>query len=110
MFDKLFGGDPQSQGSLAAIAQILQASGPSRTPRGLYQILGSGMAAGQDATQQAQQQAQLAQMREQQLRSGEAEFTAQQSQRAMQQPVNDALRGAKKQSLGVSDRAYTVVM
>lgn len=110
MFDKLFGGDPQSQGSLAAIAQILQASGPSRTPRGLYQILGSGMAAGQDATQQAQQQAQLAQMREQQLRSGEAEFTAQQSQRAMQQQVNDALRGANGEGGFNAEAAIQAVM
>lgn len=110
MFDKLFGGDPQSQGSLAAIAQILQASGPSRTPRGLMQILGSGMAAGQDATQQAQQQAQIGQMREQQIRSGEAEFSAQQSQRAMQQQVNDALRGANGEGGFNAEAAIQAVM
>lgn len=110
MFDKLFGGDPQSQGSLAAIAQILQASGPSRTPRGLYQILGSGMAAGQDATQQAQQQAQIAQLREHQIRSSEADFTAQQSQRAMQQQVNDALRGANGEGGFNAEAAIQAVM
>lgn len=72
MFEKLFGGGPQTQGSLAAIAQILQASGPSRTPRGLYQILGSGLAAGQDATQKSQEHemdSQLANIRMQDLQS-----------------------------------------
>ena len=106
MFDKLFGGDPQSQGSLAAIAQILQASGPSRTPRSLYQILGSGMSAGQDATQQAQQQAQIGQMREQQIRSGEAEYAAQQGQQAMQKQVADALRSASGPNGLDPDAAY----
>lgn len=71
LFD-MFGGSPQSQGLLAAAAQIAQASGPSRTPRGLYQILGSGALAGQDATQKAQDRAvetQLANIRMQDLQS-----------------------------------------
>ena len=68
----MFGGSPQSQGLLAAAAQIAQASGPSRTPRGLYQILGSGALAGQDATQKAQDrevETQLANIRMQDLQS-----------------------------------------
>lgn len=94
MFDKLFGGDPQSQGSLAAIAQILQASGPSRTPRGLYQILGSGMAAGQEATQQAQQQAQAAQLRGLQIKGAESDLLAQQRALEKAQALSAAAKGA----------------
>jgi len=95
MFDKLFGGDPQSQGSLAAIAQILQASGPSRTPRGLYQILGSGMAAGQEATQQAQQLSQQSQLRDLQIKEAQGEMQAREAQRKRAQDLialNNAFR------------------
>lgn len=89
MFDKLFGGDPQSQGSLAAIAQILQASGPSRTPRGLMQILGSGMAAGQDATQQAQQLSQQSQLRGLQIQEAQSDMQTKEAQRKRAQEFLD---------------------
>jgi len=89
MFEKLFGGDPQSQGSLAAIAQILQASGPSRTPRGLYQILGSGMAAGQEATQQAQQLSQQSQLRGLQIQEAQSEMQTKEAQRKRAQEFLD---------------------
>lgn len=47
-----FGGmtDDQTQGLLAAAAQMLQASGPSTRPMGIGQILGGGMGAYQDST------------------------------------------------------------
>lgn len=89
MFDKLFGGDPQSQGSLAAIAQILQASGPSRTPRSLYQILGSGMSAGQDATQQAQQLSQQSQLRGLQIQEAQSDMQTKEAQRKRAQEFLD---------------------
>lgn len=94
MFEKLFGGDPQSQGSLAAIAQILQASGPSRTPRGLYQILGSGMVAGQEATQQAMQQAQAAQLRGLQIKGAESDLLSQQRALEKAQALSAAAKSA----------------
>ena len=87
MFDKLFGGDPQSQGSLAAIAQILQASGPSRTPRGLYEILGSGLAAGQNATQQAQQLSQQSQLQSLQIQEAQGNMEAKAAQRKRAQEL-----------------------
>lgn len=42
--------EEQTQGLLAAAAQMLQQSGPSRTPTGLGQILGGGMMAYQDGS------------------------------------------------------------
>jgi hypothetical protein len=54
----LFGGDPQQQGLLAMAAQMMQASGPSTTPRSFGQVAGSGLLAGMQANQQAQQQQQ----------------------------------------------------
>lgn len=77
MLEKLFGGDPQRQGSLAAIAQILQAAGPSKTPRGLYQILGSGLAAGEEATQRAMESQQQQQFNALRTRGLEADLAAQ---------------------------------
>jgi len=77
----IFGGDPQSQGLLAAAAQILQASGPSRTPTSFGQILGSGLQAGQQATQQGRQAAQLEQMRALQIKNAESDVAAQDAQR-----------------------------
>lgn len=56
LLGNLFGGDPQQQGLMAAYSQLLQDSGPSFQPRGLYQSVGRSMAAGQDAAQQAREQ------------------------------------------------------
>ncbi|HAK92470.1 hypothetical protein [Massilia timonae] len=76
IFD-MFGGSPQSQGLLAATAQILQASGPSFRPAGLGQILGSGLQAYQQTEQQAREQGQLQQMRGLQIQGAESDLKAQ---------------------------------
>lgn len=80
--EQLFGGSPQHQGSLAAIAQILQASGPQRTPQSLYSILGSGLMAGQQATQQARELEQITQLRDFAIRDKKSDYEAQEAQRA----------------------------
>lgn len=90
----MFGGDPQSQGLLAAAAQILQASGPSTRPTSFGQILGGGVLAGQQATQQARQQAQLEQMRGLQLQEAQASLAAQQRALAKQGRLDAAAQGA----------------
>lgn len=106
----IFGGDPQSQGLLAAAAQILQASGPSRTPTSLGQILGGGLMAGMGATQQARQQGQLEQLRGLQLQEGQAGLADRQSAREQEQQINDALRGANGDSGFDANAAIQAVM
>lgn len=76
IFD-MFGGSPQSQGLLAATAQILQGSGPSFRPTGLGQILGGGLQAYQQTEQQAREQGQLQQMRGLQIQGAESDLEAQ---------------------------------
>lgn len=83
----LFGGSPQAQGLLAATAQILQASGPSFRPSSFGQILGGGLQAGQEATQ-------LARARDLQFRGAEADLSAQERARAMQEQELAAARSA----------------
>jgi hypothetical protein len=79
----------QNRGLLASAAQMLQASGPSRTPTSFGQILGGGIMAGLDATQQARQQGQLEQLRAIQLQEAQASLAAQQRAREKQQRVDD---------------------
>lgn len=80
IFD-MFGGSPQSQGLLAATAQILQSSGPSFRPTGLGQILGGGLQAYQQTEQQAREQGQLQQMRGLQIQGAESDLKAQELER-----------------------------
>ena len=80
IFD-MFGGSPQSQGLLAAAAQILQASGPSRTPTSLGQILGGGLGAYQQQEQQARQLGQVEQLRGLQIKNAESDLAAQEAAR-----------------------------
>lgn len=82
----------QSQGLMAAAAQMLEASGPSRTPVGLGQVLGRGVMAyqGSMADQQARQQ--QTQLRDLQIRGAEAELAAQQRALEKQQRVSDVFR------------------
>lgn len=80
LFD-MFSGTPQSQGLLAAAAQILQASGPSRTPTSLGQILGGGLSAYQQTEQQARQLGQQSQLRELQIKNAESDLAAQEAAR-----------------------------
>lgn len=90
----MFSGTPQSQGLLAAAAQILQASGPSRTPTSFGQILGSGLGAYQQQEQQARQTGQLEQMRGLQIQEGQAGLADRQRTREQEQQISNALRGA----------------
>lgn len=95
IFD-MFGGSPQSQGLLAAAAQILQASGPSRTPTGLGQILGGGLAAYQQTEQQARQLGQQEQFNALRTRALQADLTKDERALADQQRLIDfySKRGA----------------
>lgn len=56
----------QNQGLLAAAAQILQQSGPSRTPTSIGQILGGGLQAYQQGITEAEQRRLLRQQQQQQ--------------------------------------------
>ena len=93
LFD-MFSGTPQSQGLLAAAAQILQASGPSRTPTSLGQILGSGLGAYQQQEQQARQLGQQGQLRDLQIKGAEADLAAQQRALLKQQKLDEAAKSA----------------
>lgn len=108
--ERLFGGSPEQQGTLAAIAQIAQASGPQRLPQSLYSILGGGLMAGQQATQQAREQQQINQLRDFAIRDKKSDYEAQEAQRARAKgllELNTAfqkLRG-KQQSAPPVDRS-----
>jgi len=87
--------DPQTMGLLSAAANMLQASGPSRTPTSFGQIAGGGLSAYTGAIeaarlrkQQEAQAAQVAQLRGLQIQ--EAQGGLQDHQRAREQA--DALR------------------
>lgn len=84
----------QQQGLLAAAAQILQASGPSRTPTSFGQILGQGMGAyqqGQQGYQDRQQQQLLASLK---LRGLQGELDDQELVRKQKRAIEDAARNA----------------
>tara|TARA_R110000822_G_scaffold301108_5_gene424850 strand:+ start:7763 stop:9295 length:1533 start_codon:yes stop_codon:yes gene_type:complete len=55
LFDNLNFDDPKTMGLLSAAANMLNASGPSTTPRSFGQILGSGLGGGMQGYQGAQQ-------------------------------------------------------
>jgi len=103
LLDGLFNGNPEQQGLMAAYSQLMQDSGPSLQPRGLYQSLGRGLSAGQEATQQARQQEQIGQMRGLQIRGAESDIAAQELARQRAQEAQAlansyrATRGAQQQ-------------
>lgn len=82
----------QSQGLMAAAAQMLQMSGPSRTPTSFGQILGSSVMAGQQATQQARQQSQIEQMRGLQIKNAESDLKAQELARQRAQELQTLIK------------------
>src|ERR1043165_3846630 len=76
--------EDQQQGLLAAAAQMLQASGPSRTPTSFGQIIGGGLGAFQAGTQAArarkqeeEQAAQIAQLRGLQIQDAQSDLKKQ---------------------------------
>ncbi len=100
----------QRQGLLAAAAQILQQSGPSRTPTSLGQILGGGISAYQQTEQQARHLGQLEQMRGLQLQEAQAGLADRQSARDQERQINDALRGANGEGGFDANAAIQAVM
>jgi hypothetical protein len=91
----------QTQGLLAAAAQMLQQSGPSRTPVGFGQVVGGGLQAYQgsmiDAKRRKQEEehaAQLARMREMQMQGMQGDLAEQQRARDEQQAIMGAAKGA----------------
>ena len=103
ILDGLFNGSPEQQGLMAAYSQLMQDSGPSLQPRGLYQSLGRGLSAGQEATQQARQQEQIGQMRGLQIKGAESDLAAQELARQRAQELQNLTksyqitRGAQQQ-------------
>lgn len=102
----------QNRGLLASAAQMLQASGPSRTPTSFGQILGGGIMAGLDATQQARQQGQLEQLRGVQIKNAESDLAAQEAQRERAQNLlrltsqyGQSRAGGQQQSAPPMDRS-----
>lgn len=87
----------QNQGLLAAAAQILQQSGPSRTPTSLGQILGGGIGAFQQSAEASRkrkleedQAAQIAQIRAQQLQTGQLDIEGRQREAQQQALLQQA--------------------
>ena len=116
MFEGLFGGSPEQQGLMAALAQIAHASGPQRTPQGLYSILGGGLMAGQQVTQQAREQAQIGQLRDFAIRDKKSDYEAQELQRQRAREL-EALRssyfkngGPRAASAPAADRSANAMM
>lgn len=112
----IFGGSPEQQGLMAALAQIAHASGPQRTPQGLYSILGGGLMAGQQVTQQAREQAQVGQLRDFAIRDKKSDYEAQELQRQRAREL-EALRssyfkngGPRAPSAPAVDRSANAVM
>jgi hypothetical protein len=84
----------QTQGLLAAAAQMLQQSGPSRTPTSIGQIVGGGLNAYQGGLQNAQafdmQRAaagQQSQLRDLQIQEGQSDLAQRQAMLDMQQRI-----------------------
>jgi hypothetical protein len=94
LLDFLSGGADanQTQGLLAAAAQMLQQSGPSRTPTSIGQIVGGGINAYQGATQQAQQLQQQQQLRDLQIKSAQSELDDQDLARQRSAGLQSLLR------------------
>ena len=96
----------QTQGLLAAASQILQQSGPSRTPTSFGQVLGGGIGAYQQSTaesqrrkQQEEEQAQMRQMRDLQMQNMRGDIANQ-----------DMTRGAAQQNMAREQRIRAQLM
>lgn len=84
LFDSAFGSglnDPQTMGLLSAAAQMLGASGPSRTPTSFGQVLGTGMLGGLQGFQQAQDRQRENKMYDMKLKTLEEEMSDKQKVR-----------------------------
>lgn len=95
--ENLFGGENQ-QGLMAAYSQILQDSGPSRTPRSFMQIAAGGLGAFQQGVESARDRAALEEQRAMQknllgwkVKDAEADYGATQSARARAERIQKRL-------------------
>jgi hypothetical protein len=95
--------EDQTQGLLAAAAQMLQQSGPSTRPSGLGQILGGAHTAYQDSTLAArkrkldeQQAAQMAEMRALQMQEMQGGLQDSRAARAQRQAIDGAARDSMR--------------
>jgi len=97
--------DPQRQGLLAAAFQGLQASGPSRMPTSLGQIIGQAGQAGM----QAQREGQNDQLRQSQFGMQQQQFGMQQQMQQLQYMQHmEALKKAQQQEQAISAFAQTL--
>lgn len=80
----------QTQGLLAAASQILQQSGPSRTPTSLGQILGGGLQAYQQGVQGSQDRAYQSQLRGLNLQEVQDTASERKRKRDLEQAINSA--------------------
>jgi hypothetical protein len=102
LFDSLSNLNPdQTQGLLAAAAQMLQASGPSRMPVGFGQIAGAGMQGYQGGVDEAQkrrmqqeQAQQAAQLRDLQIQEAQGGLQDSALKRQQTAAIQAAARGA----------------
>jgi hypothetical protein len=88
--DMFNGNDPQQQGLLAAAAAILNASGPSTTPRSFGQVMGQGLLGFQQGQSQAQEQA----LRGMQMQKAGLELKQMQGSVDRMNRIRDRLAGA----------------
>lgn len=84
----------QGRSLLAAAAQMLQQSGPSRTPQGLGQIIGGGVNAYYDSQDQQRTRGQQEQLRGLQIKGAESDLLSQQRAMEKAQAVSAAAKGA----------------
>lgn len=87
---------PQTQGLLQAAFAGLQASGPSRMPVSLGQVIGQGGAAGMGAFNQAQQQQQQMALRDAQIKNAQLDV-------ALQEQLTGAMGGGGILGKGMTD-------
>lgn len=95
--------EEQTQGLLAAASQMLQQSGPSRTPTGFGQVLGGGLEAFQGSMQAARKRklmeaeaAQMAQYRGLQMNGMQGDLQDSQAARAQKSAIQAAARGSMR--------------
>lgn len=84
----------QGRSLLAAAAQMLQQSGPSRTPQGLGQIIGGGVGAYYESQDQQRARGQQEQLRGLQIKGAESDLLSQQRAMEKAQALSAAAKSA----------------
>lgn len=110
LFDQFTNLSPeQNQGLLAAAAQWLQASGQSRTPVGLGQILGSGITAGLQGTADARKAKQDQQFKALQLQGLQGELSDKETSRQQQLAAQKWLQNYNSQQTSPTAQAQSIL-